>query len=112
MVQHSISSLFTAHSLALLAATLCLSFAAQAQAQTQTQTQPQSAIKPTAKADPLDPQASVPALIYQSPFTQYRSLGSQELISWREANENVARIGGWRVYLRQAQQPVEPQNKP
>ena len=108
MVQHSFSSLFTAHSCALLAATLCLSFAAQAQPQPQ----PQSATQPTAKADPLDSQASVPALIYQSPFTQYRSLGSQELISWREANENVARIGGWRVYLRQAQQPVEPQNKP
>jgi hypothetical protein len=59
----------------------------------------------TARPDPLDPKASVPALTYESAFAQYRRLGEEKAVSWREANDNVARIGGWRVYAREAQQP-------
>lgn len=57
------------------------------------------------KPDPLDPKATVPALTYQSSLSQYRMLGDEKPVSWREANDTVARIGGWRVYARQAQQP-------
>ena len=32
--------------------------------------------------------------------------------SWREANDNVGRIGGWRTYLREAQQPDAPASAP
>lgn len=60
---------------------------------------------PAARPDPLDPKASVPTLIYESPFSQYRRLGDEKPISWREANDTVTRIGGWRVYAREAQQP-------
>ena len=61
-----------------------------------------------AKPDPLDPRASVPTLSYQSSFTQYRRLDDGKPVSWREANDTVARIGGWRVYAREAQQPDPP----
>lgn len=70
----------------------------------------QPATKPT-RADPLDPSASVPTLSYRSSFTQYRRLDEGKPISWREANDAVARIGGWRVYAREAQQP-EPTGEP
>ncbi len=72
-----------------------------AQAQT-----PASAPRP----DPLDPQAKVPALNYQSSFTRERRPVDDKPISWREANDTVTRIGGWRVYTREAQQaePVAP----
>lgn len=60
---------------------------------------------PAARPDPLDPRAGVPALSYESSFSQYRRLGDDKPISWREANDTVARIGGWRVYAREAQQP-------
>lgn len=70
----------------------------------------QPAPKPT-RADPLDPQASVPSLSYRSSFTQYRGLDDGKPISWREANDTVARIGGWRVYARDAQQP-DPASEP
>ena len=63
------------------------------------------------KLDPLDPKASVPAVIYESSFSQYRRLGDEKPVSWREANDTVARIGGWRVYAREAQQP-EPMREP
>jgi hypothetical protein len=58
-----------------------------------------------AKPDPLDPEAAVPAAAYQSSFSQYRRLGDDKAVSWREANDTVTRIGGWRVYTREAQQP-------
>ena len=78
---------------ALLAATLLATLAAQAQ----------PAAK-TASPDPLDPKASVPALSYVSSFSQYRLLGDEKPVSWRDANDTVTRIGGWRVYAREAQQ--------
>ena len=60
---------------------------------------------PSSRPDPLDPKASVPTLTYQSSFSQYRRLDDGQLISWRDANDTVTRIGGWRVYAREAQQP-------
>ena len=66
-----------------------------------------------AKPDPLDPRATVPALTYESSFSQYRRLGDEKPVSWREANDTVARIGGWRVYAREAQQQdAAPAAKP
>lgn len=59
----------------------------------------------TARPDPLDPKASVPALSYESSFSQYRRLVDEKPVSWRDANDTVTRIGGWRVYAREAQQP-------
>ena len=60
---------------------------------------------PAARPDPLDARASVPALTYRSPVSRFRGLGDDKPVSWREANDSVARIGGWRVYAREAQQP-------
>lgn len=60
---------------------------------------------PSARPNPLDPLASIPTLSYQSSFSQYRRLDDGKLISWRDANDTVTRIGGWRVYAREAQQP-------
>ena len=60
---------------------------------------------PANRPDPLDPKASIPTLTYQSSLSLYRRLDDDKPISWREANDTVARIGGWRVYAREAQQP-------
>ena len=68
---------------------------------------------PSTRPDPLDPKASIPTLSYQSSFSQYRGLDDGKLISWRDANDTVTRIGGWRVYAREAQQPdVAPAASP
>ena len=63
------------------------------------------------RPDPLDPQANVPALRYQSSRQTAGSATADKPLSWRQANDTVARIGGWRVYAREAQQP-EPEIKP
>lgn len=57
------------------------------------------------RADPLDPQARVPAATYPSPLAGYRRLGEDKPVSWKAANETVHRIGGWRAYAREAQAP-------
>ena len=59
---------------------------------------------PGARPDPLDPKASVPTMRYSSSLAQHRSGGDAKPVSWKEANDAVARIGGWRVYAREAQQ--------
>jgi hypothetical protein len=85
----------------LVLAALCTSaFAVQAQGVNSPNT-PATA----ARLDPLDAKANVPALTYRSPFSRYRGLSEDKPVSWREANDAVARIGGWRVYAREAQQP-------
>lgn len=65
----------------------------------------QAAFGRTERADPLDPQARVPAVTHTSPLARYRRLGNDKRIPWTEANETVNRIGGWRAYAREAQQP-------
>lgn len=41
---------------------------------------------------------------YRSAFADYRAYSEQRIVSWREANENVGKIGGWRVYAKEAAQ--------
>lgn len=40
---------------------------------------------------------------YRSAFDGYQSLTEQPVGSWREANEQVGRIGGWQSYAREGQ---------
>jgi len=77
-------------------ATLC-ALACAATAQT-----PTSAAR---KADPLDASVAVPAVTYESALSRYRRAGGDKAIPWRESNDTAARIGGWRAYAREAQQP-------
>lgn len=60
-----------------------------------------------ASSDPTDAGAAVPPVQYRSPFYDYRSFGDSVRTPWRQANDEVARIGGWRTYLREAQQARE-----
>ena len=64
--------------------------------------------------DPARSPASVPQLVYRSPFSTYRGESDTVQLPWREANDRVRAIGGWRVYARETQQhdgksaPSEP----
>ena len=59
----------------------------------------------TARPDPSDARATVPPVAYTSPFSGYARVGDSKPLTWHEANDTVARIGGWRVYAREAQAP-------
>ena len=58
------------------------------------------------KPNPLDPKANVPQVIYQSSLKPDARAAGDKPIAWREANDTVARIGGWRVYAREAAKPA------
>lgn len=64
------------------------------------------------RADPLDARSPVPAATHVSSLAGYRRLGDDRPIGWKEANETVSRIGGWRAYAREAQQPAPAASAP
>jgi hypothetical protein len=66
--------------------------------------QPRTAAPP--RADPLDPAAPVPLLRYETSLAA--PAGSRPPVDWRDANQAVSRIGGWRAYARQAHTPDPP----
>ncbi len=64
------------------------------------------------RPDPLDPAAPVPPLTHTSALTTAPSLSETPVGSWREANDTVNRIGGWRAYAREAKEPEAPPPAP
>jgi hypothetical protein len=62
--------------------------------------------------NPLDPTAQVPRAAYVSPLAAYRRWGDDKPVPWRQANETVNRIGGWRAYAREAPQAEPPTPAP
>ena len=62
----------------------------------------------SAKPDPQDAKASVPRVIYKSSLASYRLLSDEKVRSWKETNDIVGRIGGWRAYAKEAQEPETP----
>ena len=54
------------------------------------------------RSDPSDANAAVPTANYQSAFGQYERRNADPPISWKSANDEVAKIGGWRAYAKEA----------
>lgn len=67
-----------------------------------------SAAAPAGVRDPGDPKAVVPPVNYESAFARYRPNAEVEVGAWRDLNHQVGRIGGWRVYGREALPPPTP----
>jgi len=63
---------------------------------------------PPTRPDPIDAQTSVPPALYRSVFAGYRPQGEPALENWKQANDTVARIGGWRSYAREASPAAPP----
>jgi hypothetical protein len=66
----------------------------------------------SAAPDPLDPKASVAAPAHRSAFDNYRRHDDVKPLPWRQANDTVERIGGWRSYAREASQPPAAASAP
>lgn len=66
------------------------------------------------RADPADAGAAVPAFLYESAFAGYRAAVEGRAIPWREANDEVGRLGGHVGHVpgsllpRQAMTPSRP----
>ena len=79
--------------LPLLTASAALTLCAAAQAESRS------------AADPTRADAPVPPLVYRSPLRSVPAAAPAGDAAWRDANDLTGRIGGWRSYLREAQQP-------
>jgi hypothetical protein len=44
-------------------------------------------------------------LAFRSVFERYQSFRDEKVGSWRDANDTVTGVGGWREYLKEAQRP-------
>jgi hypothetical protein len=64
------------------------------------------------KRDPLNAAEAVPPVQHRSATASYRRHAEQPVGSWRDANDTVTRIGGWRAYAREASQPDAPAARP
>ena len=60
-----------------------------------------------AAPDPADSNTAIPASVYISPFSDYRPLGEDKNSAWKDANDTVGKIGGWRAYAREAAQAMK-----
>jgi len=58
-----------------------------------------------ARPDPADPNARVPETVYRSTFDGYRMHELSKQIPWREANQEVGRVGGHIGILRDQAPP-------
>ena len=61
---------------------------------------PAAYAEPSAKAAEASPENG--GRIYGSAFDGYRPYSDQPVLSWREANDRVGQIGGWRTYAKEA----------
>jgi len=62
----------------------------------------QTEIKPEVPA----PEKSV-ELVYQSSFQNYQHYSASAVQSWRQANDTVKDIGGWRAYAKEITQDAD-----
>ena len=69
--------------------------------------QAQSAVEEKGGAQPAKPM--VTTLQYNSVFNRYHGYDEIQPGSWREANDTVGRIGGWRFYAQEAGQDDDMQ---
>lgn len=78
-------------------------------AETQAQgTAPAAPTPASARSDPADPKAKVPAVLYASPLRAYQGFTEPEVAPWRDTNALVHQRGGWRAYAREAREPDAP----
>ena len=101
------NNLFGSWSLAM--ATLHLALPIFGDAHAQTQPSPKTAESLTASPLKPPPQRAPLSLGFKSTFDQYKPYSEEKPGGWRAANDEVGRIGGWRAYLKEANEPEAKQ---
>lgn len=59
----------------------------------------------TGIASPDDTATEISPLHFSSTYTHYQKFSDPPILSWREANDAVEKIGGWRFYAKEATLP-------
>jgi hypothetical protein len=71
------------------------------------QAAPASANSPAAPASSAAASRPAPPE-YRSAFEGYQPYTDEKMRSWKEANDSVGGIGGWRAYAKEAQESAAP----
>ena len=53
------------------------------------------------------PPLTAPSASTPSAFAGYKAFADEPVENWKAANDKVAKIGGWREYAKQTQQPAD-----
>lgn len=61
---------------------------------------------PVQAENPAQAVAPSTAPAWRSAFDGYQPFADQEPLPWRQANDTVQSVGGWRAYAREAAQPA------
>ena len=69
----------------------------------------QSPASPSQSTPPPAAASQPAASVFRSAFEGYQPYTEQKMAPWKQANENVGQIGGWREYAREASQPDTPE---
>jgi hypothetical protein len=96
---------------ALVLALVCaLTFAATNAARAQSQPEAKPSVKQITSGSIATPSKAKTDLPYRSSFEHYKPYSDEKTASWRAANDEVGRIGGWRAYLKEANEadPAQP----
>lgn len=96
---------FTPKGVALIAVSTALALSSLSTVAQNTTLVAQSSTSPSKRPDAADPKADVPPLVYSSVLQGYRPNDEVEVGAWKGINDNVGRVGGWRVYAKEARQP-------
>jgi hypothetical protein len=67
------------------------------------QQQTLSEIKSEPKA--VESKTSSNSLVFKSTLEKYKPYTDEKIQSWKGANDEVGKIGGWRAYLKEANEP-------
>jgi len=63
---------------------------------------------PVAPGTPATAQQDTTPAAFRSALEGYQPYADDRMVPWKEANDSVGRIGGWREYARHARQPHAP----
>jgi len=64
---------------------------------------------PTGVETPAQPAGSG-GITFQSALQDYQPFSDEKPVPWKEANETVRQIGGWRAYAKEAASSAAPQD--
>jgi len=53
------------------------------------------------RSNPADSSVNVPSAVYRSAFAGYQGFAGQKVDDWRNSNDKVGQIGGWRAYAKE-----------
>ena len=67
--------------------------------------QPAAPSAPPPATPPATPPTPQP-FAFQSALQDYQPYTDNKIVSWKDANDTTARIGGWRAYAKEASAPL------